>query len=56
VVEAKPNRLTITCHAATGCVDDVSRKPEDELVCERDATRRASGDGTSRRAIDVETA
>jgi hypothetical protein len=37
LIEAKPNRLTIACRAATGCVDDVSRKPEDVLVCESDA-------------------
>jgi len=30
-------RVTIGCHAATGCGDDHLREPEDRLVCERQA-------------------
>ncbi|HEV2057982.1 MAG TPA: metallophosphoesterase [Solirubrobacteraceae bacterium] len=36
-IDVTAERLTIECHAATGCVDDHLRKPEDRLVCERRA-------------------
>jgi hypothetical protein len=34
-VDATADRLTIACHAATGCVGDDARPPEDLLTCER---------------------
>ncbi|MDP8968140.1 MAG: metallophosphoesterase [Actinomycetota bacterium] len=36
-IDATGDRVTITCHAATGCVEDHLREPEDQLVCERHA-------------------
>lgn len=34
-IDASPDRVTISCRAATGCEGDHLRPPEDELVCER---------------------
>ena len=34
-LDATAERLTIACHAATGCVADDDRDPEDVLTCNR---------------------
>ncbi len=36
-IDATADRVTITCHAATGCQDDERRRHEDRVTCERDA-------------------
>jgi hypothetical protein len=39
-IDAADDRVTIACHAATGCEDDELRPPEDRFTCERDAAGR----------------
>jgi hypothetical protein len=39
-IDASDDQVVIACHAATGCLGDHLRPPEDEIVCQR------RGDGT----------